>query len=63
MSQEFLDTFLKNVPMNRPGKPEDIANAVLFLASDDSSYMTGEIMEVAGGFGKFTPMYGDYVKR
>lgn len=63
MSQEFLDTFLKNVPMNRPGKPEDIANAVLFLASDDSSYMTGEIMEVAGAFGKFTPMYGDYIKR
>ena len=63
MSQEFLDTFLKNVPMNRPGKPEDIANAVLFLASDDSSYMTGEIMEVAGAFGKFTPMYGDFIKR
>lgn len=63
MSQEFLDTFLKNVPMNRPGKPEDIANAVLFLASDESSYMTGEIMEVAGAFGKFTPMYGDFVKK
>ncbi|MEG0133703.1 MAG: SDR family NAD(P)-dependent oxidoreductase [Clostridium sp.] len=63
MSQEFLDTFLKQVPMNRPGKPDDIANAVLFFASDDSSYLTGEIMEVAGAFGKFTPMYGDFVKR
>ncbi|MDU4889341.1 MAG: SDR family NAD(P)-dependent oxidoreductase [Clostridium sp.] len=63
MSQEFLDTFLKNVPMNRPGKPEDIANAVLFFASDDSSYLTGEIMEVAGAFGKFTPMYGDFVRK
>lgn len=63
MSQEFLDTFLKNVPMNRPGKPDDIANAVLYFASDDSSYLTGEILEVAGGFGKFTPMYGDYINK
>lgn len=63
MSKEFLDTFLKNVPMARPGKPEDIASAVLFFASDESSYITGEIMEVAGAFGKFTPMYGDFVKK
>ncbi|MPQ43296.1 7alpha-hydroxysteroid dehydrogenase [Clostridium tarantellae] len=62
MSEEFIQTFLKHVPMNRPGKPEDIANAVLFFATEDSSYLTGEIMEVAGAFGKFTPMYGDYVK-
>ncbi|WP_373600214.1 7alpha-hydroxysteroid dehydrogenase [Paraclostridium bifermentans] len=62
MSEEFLNTFLKHVPMNRPGKPDDIANAVLFFASDESSYVTGEIMEVAGAFGKFTPMYGDCVK-
>ena len=63
MSEEFLKTFLKQVPMNRPGKPEDIANAVLFFATDDSSYLTGEIMEVAGAFGKFTPMYGDYLNK
>ena len=63
MSQEFLDTFLKQVPIKRPGKPEDIANAVAFFASDASSYLTGEILEVAGGFGKFTPMYGDFVGR
>lgn len=62
MSEEFLNTFLKHVPMNRPGKPDDIANAVLFFASNESSYVTGEIMEVAGAFGKFTPMYDDYVK-
>ena len=63
MSEEFLKTFLKQVPMNRPGKQEDIANAVLFFATDDSSYLTGEIMEVAGAFGKFTPMYGDYLNK
>lgn len=60
MSDEFLHTFLKNVPLKRAGKPEDIANAILFFASDDSSYLTGEILEVAGGFGKFTPMYSDF---
>lgn len=62
MSEEFLKTFLKQVPLKRAGQPEDIANAVLFFASEDSSYLTGEILEVAGAFGKFTPMYGDYVK-
>lgn len=61
MSKEFLDTFLKHVPMNRAGKPEDIANAVVFFASEESSYLTGEILEVAGGFGKFTPLYDDFV--
>lgn len=45
------------------GKPEDIANAVLFFASDDSSYITGNIMEVAGGYGIGTPQYADFVGR
>ena len=57
MSPEFLEMFLANVPLNRVGTPEDISNAVLFLASDLSSYMTGELLEVAGGFGKPTPIY------
>lgn len=60
MSEEFLNTFLKNVPLNRVGKPEDLANAVLFLASDLSSYITGETIPVAGGFGLPSPMYSSY---
>ena len=63
MSQEFINGFLRHVPLNRVGEPEDIANAVLFYASDESSYITGDILEVAGGFGMPTPIYGDAIKK
>ncbi|MDV0441475.1 SDR family oxidoreductase [Methanorbis furvi] len=63
MTNEFQDSFLRHVPLNRVGEPEDIANAVLFFAGDDSSYITGHILDVAGGFGIPTPMYGDNLMR
>ena len=61
MSQAFLYLFLENVPLNRPGRPEDIADAVAFLASDRAAFITGEILPVAGGFGLPTPLYGSYM--
>lgn len=61
MPQSFIESFLSHVPLNRMGTPEDIANAVLFFASEDSSYITGNIMEVAGGYGLGTPQYADYL--
>lgn len=63
MSEEFLTHFLRHVPLDRTGYPQDIANAVLFFASDESSYITGTLQEVAGGFGMPSPIYGDAVKK
>ncbi len=49
LDEKQQDAFLKNIPLGIPGKPEDIANTVLFLASDLSSYITGQTISVNGG--------------
>lgn len=41
----------KLIPMKRVGKPEELANAILFMASDESSYVTGATLAVDGGRG------------
>ena len=47
-SEEFRRTFADRIAMRRMGRPEDIADAVLFLASDRASWITGQILPVTG---------------
>src|SRR6266576_5272632 len=48
-SEKDVETFGSDVPLGRPGQPEEIAPSYVFLASDDSSYMTGQILHPNGG--------------
>ncbi len=50
LSDEDLNELIECTPAGRIGHPEDVAKAALFLASDDASFITGEIMNLSGGY-------------
>lgn len=50
MPQHLFDAQLDKIPLGRAGQPEDVANLVAFLASDDAAYVTGEVINIGGGY-------------
>lgn len=54
VAPEFQDRIVKSMAMRRAGTPQELSNVVVFLASEESSYITGEAIEVSGGAGLFT---------
>ena len=49
LSEKLKDTIMTWIPMKRFGKPEEIAGIASFIASEKSTYMTGEIIKIDGG--------------
>jgi 3-oxoacyl-[acyl-carrier protein] reductase len=49
LSEEIKSAYLKNIPLGRFGKPEDVAGMVVFLCSEYASYITGEVVHINGG--------------
>jgi 3-oxoacyl-[acyl-carrier protein] reductase len=49
MDDEYYQARISEIPLARFGRPKDVADAVVFLASDDSSYLTGEAIKINGG--------------
>jgi 3-oxoacyl-[acyl-carrier protein] reductase len=50
MAEKYQKIIIENTPLKRMGKPEEVANVVAFLASDEASFMTGATVEVSGGW-------------
>ena len=49
LAEDVVQKWRDGIPLNRGGKPEDVANACIFLASDLSNYITGQVLQVDGG--------------
>lgn len=61
LSEDFRNLFLHHIPLKKIGLPAEIAAAVVYFASDESAYTTGQILAISGGFGLATPIYGDVI--
>ena len=54
VAPEFQERIIKRLALRRAGDPQELSNVLVFLASEESSYLTGEAIEVSGGAGLFT---------
>ncbi len=59
LTEEYKQFFVRHVPMGRAAEPEEVAAAVRFLASDSAAMITGQLIDISGGFGTATPLYAD----
>ena len=50
--QEIMKKWINDIPLGRLGPPQELANLVVFLASDKANYITGVVVQVDGGFVK-----------
>ncbi len=50
MAEKYQNMIIENTPLKRIGQPEEVANVVAFLASDEASFVTGAMVEVSGGW-------------
>lgn len=63
LTDDFKKFFIKHIPLKKIGLPEEIASAVVYFASDEAQYTTGQILAISGGFGLATPIYGDLINK
>ena len=49
LPEEIRQKYLENIPLGRFGTPEDVANVVAFLASDEAAYVTAQVIDIDGG--------------
>ena len=54
VAPEFQERIVRAIAMRRPGNMQEVSNVIAFLASEESSYITGEAIEISGGAGLFT---------
>ncbi len=59
LSEGFKQFFLRHIPLGQMATPQQIADAVVYFAGDESASTTGQLIEVAGGFGLAMPVCAD----